>query len=280
MTVVHARADWRDSPDTVAPTVLLLGGFLTSPPLYVQMRGRLLDRGAAAVVVAPVWLPDWLIATARGLGPVVTRSGRALLVASAVAAASRSSRGAPLLVIGHSAGGVTARLLTTPEPFQGRPFTGAARMGAIVSLGTPHHVAPVAAIGRRLGDVATAFAERVVPGAAFAPTTGYLAVTSRFVVGRPNGTPRERAAARLYQGMIEVPAGASTSPLVEGDGLVPCRAALLEGAEHLMLDGIVHGQFGGAPWYGSPEAIDVWWPRALAVWRTALSARVGGPDRP
>ena len=270
MTAAATLADWRDDPEAVAPTVLVLGGFLTSPPFYMRMRWRLLDRGAAEVVVAPVWLPDWLLAASRGLGPVVTRSGRALLEAGTLARASGASRGAPLLVVGHSAGGMSARLLTSPEPFEGRRFGAAGRIGAIVTLGTPHHVEPSASIGRRLGEVATAFAERVVPGAAFAPTTGYLAVTSRFVVGRADGTPRERAADRLYRGILPDPG----SGAIEGDGLVPCRSALLDGAEHIVLDGIVHGQLGGAPWYGSAEAIDVWWPRALAVWHAALRARV------
>jgi hypothetical protein len=180
------------------------------------------------------------------------------------------SRGAPVLVVGHSAGGMSARLLTSPEPFEGRRFRAADRMGAIVTLGTPHHVEQAASIGRRMGDVAAAFAERVVPGAAFAPATGYLAVTSRFVVGRPNGTPRERAADRFYRGILSD----ADSADMEGDGMVPCRSATLDGAENLTLDRIVHGQLGGAPWYGSSEAIDVWWPRAIAIWRAALHARV------
>src|SRR5664279_2298469 len=132
-TVTTPSTDWRDTPDEVDPTVLILGGFLTSPPFYMRMRWRLLDRGAAAVIVAPVWPPDWLLAASRGLGPVVTRSARALLHASAVAEALAASRGAPLLVIGHSAGGVSARLLTSPEPFQGRRLGAAGRIGAIVT---------------------------------------------------------------------------------------------------------------------------------------------------
>jgi hypothetical protein len=104
----------------------------------------------------------------------------------------------------------------------------------------------------------------------FAPATGYLAVSSRFVVGSPRGNVRERAASMLYRGMLPLPrAGA-----IDGDGLVPVRAAGLAGAEALVLEGIVHGQLGGSPWYGSPEAIDVWWPRAVEVWHAALRARI------
>ena len=261
---------WRDAMEGLAPTVLVIGGWLTSPPFYVRMRRRLLDRGAAAVVVAPIWLPDWLLAPWVGLGPIVARSGRALRRAGDASIDSPLSRGAPVLVVGHSAGGVIARLLTSPEPFEGWRLAGAARMGAIVTLGSPHHVDADVAIGRRLSAVATDFAERVVPGPAFAPTTGYLAVTSRYRVGRPDGDARERQAYRLYRRIVAEPGGTR----IEGDGLVPRRAASLAGVETIVLDGIAHGQSTHHPWYGSPEALDIWWPRAIEVWRTALRARV------
>src|SRR4051794_4182623 len=83
--------DWRDHVEDVAPTVLVLGGFLTSPPFYRPMRTRLLRRGAAAVVVANVWTLDWLVVGARGLGPIVGRAARAVATSSAVAAANPGS---------------------------------------------------------------------------------------------------------------------------------------------------------------------------------------------
>jgi hypothetical protein len=267
----NAVGGWRSDPDHVAPTVLLLGGLFTSPLMYRAMRRRLLERGAAAVVVANVWLPDWLIAMRRGMGAILTRASRALLTALAASAGSPESRGAPLLVVGHSAGGLTARLLMSPEPFMGRKLGGARHIGAVVTLGTPHAVAERRSIGRLLAAHVTSFADRAVPGSLFAPATGYLAVSSRFVVGRPGGNVRERAASMLYRGMLPLP----RAETIDGDGLVPVVAAGLADAEVLVLDGIVHGQFGGSPWYGSPEAIDIWWPRAVEVWRAALRARIG-----
>jgi hypothetical protein len=264
---------WRDCLDALEPTVLLLGGFLTSPPFYQRMSRRLIDRGAAGVVIAAVWLPDWLLVPGRGYGAIVTRSGRALLRASAAAAASPTSRGAPLLVVGHSAGGITARILTSPEPFDGRTLDASGRIGAIVTLGTPHRVGQTDLIGRGLARAATAFAERAVPGAAYAPTTGYLAVTSRFAVDPATRRLRRRVEDRVSRSLLPDPDPELTA--IEGDGLVPSRAAYLDGAENLVLDGFVHGQLGGAPWYGSSAAIDVWWPRAVAIWREALLARVG-----
>jgi hypothetical protein len=268
--------EWRDAPDEVDPTVLILGGFLTSPPLYVPMRRRLLERGAAGVVVAPVWLPDWLIAAQRGLGPILTRSARALLDACELAAGSARGGGAPLLVVGHSAGGLTARLLTSPEPFAGRRLGVAHRIAAIVTLGTPHRVTPTGIAGRRLASVATDFAERVVPGPAFAPTTGYLAVASQAVIGHATRDRRARLAYGLYRSFDAdlVLDDVHRADGVPGDGLVPVRTAGLAGVETIVLDGIAHGQTRPGPWYGSDEALDVWWPRAVEVWRAALRARL------
>jgi hypothetical protein len=249
------------------PVVLLLGGFLTSPPSYRPFARRLLAHGAAAVVTADVWLPDWLIATRRGIGPIVGRSARALLAASARSA--DTSLRAPVLVVGHSAGGLNARLLTSPVPFRGRRLNGAGRIGAIVTLGTPHHVRDEGRLGARVGAEAVTFANAVVPGPAFAPTTGYLAVGSGAVAGRRDGVPRERRTWAVYQALNADP----SADELRGDGLVPLSSSLLEGAPSMTLEGAVHGQWPG-DWYGSEGYLRLWWPRAVATWEAALTARV------
>jgi hypothetical protein len=263
---------WRDDPDGVAPVVLIIGGFLTSPPLYAPMAGRLRRRGAAGVRIAPVWTPDWLLASRRGLGPSVTRAARALLAAGERSAASPLALGSPILVVGHSAGGMVGRLLTSPEPFQGRRLGAAGRIGALVTLGTPHHVSRRDDIGGRMGAMAADFADRVIPGASLAPRVGYVTVASRAIVGTDHGDGRARTALRFYEGLL----GRDGGPL-EGDGLIPVASALLDGAERIVLDDVVHGQFGGQPWYGSDEVIDAWWPQALGAWHLALRARLEAP---
>ena len=183
---------WLGHPGSVRPTVLILGGFLTAPPMYGPLVRRLMDRGAAGAIVANVWTPDWLLSGVRGIGPICTRSARALR--SAVHLSDEVSAGAPLLVVGHSAGGITGRLLTAPEPLPGRRFGAARLIGAIVTLGTPHRLAAGEGIGRRIRDVAASIADEAVPGAFYAPQIGYLSVTSRAIVGDPSGTGRERVA--------------------------------------------------------------------------------------
>jgi hypothetical protein len=252
-------------PGAIRPTILILGGFLTNPTMYWPLVRRLEERGAAGVVVANVWIPDWLIAGARGIGPICTRSARALQ--AAVRMSAERSGGAPLLVIGHSAGGITARLLTSQKPIQGRHFGAGRWIGAIVTLGTPHRLAGGQGIGRRIRDVAAATADALVPGAYFAPEIGYVAVASRAIRGDPAGTARQRVAHLMYRSII----GRAAVPGTEGDALVPVAAAGLDGARHVVLDGAVHGV--GGSWYGSPAALDVWWPVALEAWRVALEQR-------
>jgi hypothetical protein len=258
---------WLSHADSVSPTVLILGGFLTAPPMYAPLVRRLRDRGAAGVVVGDVWTPDWLLAGIRGIGPICTRSAKALR--EAVHLSAEVSDGAPVLVIGHSAGGLTARLLTTTEPVAGRRLAGGRWIGAIVTLGSPHRLASGQGIGRRINEVAASIAEATVPGAFFEPRIGYLSVASRAVRGDPAGTGYERVAHLLYRSII----GRAAVPGTLGDGMVPVVATALDGARQVVLDRARHGVSHG-PWYGTDEALDVWWPVALAAWRSALSQRV------
>jgi hypothetical protein len=258
------------APADLAPVVLVAGGFLTLPGWYRRLADAMRARGAADVVIAPVYTPDWILATIRGLGPVTTRVGRALLDAGELSGTHPASRGAPVLYVGHSAGGIVGRLLTSPEPFEGRRLNASSRIAALVTLGTPHLVGDEARWGRRIAEAGVRFANRHVPGAFFAPTTAYLAVASRFIVG--DGVPddgRTRLVRRLYEEVYPSPG----EPVVAGDGIVPVASALLPGARHLVLDDAVHGPGISAPWYGQDAQLDAWWPLALEAWRGALAAR-------
>jgi hypothetical protein len=268
-----STAHWRDAdPASLSPVVMVVGGFLTMPGWYRSLAAALSARGAAEVIIAPVFTPDWILCAVRGLGPVATRVGRTLLRAGEASAADPASRGAPLLYVGHSAGGIVGRLLTSPEPFEGRRLGASGRIGAVVTLGTPHLVGDEARWGGRAATAGARFANTHVPGAFFAPTTGYLAVASRYVVGDAEAEDeRSRFVRRLYEDVQPAP----ERPVVAGDGLVPVSSALLPGARHIVLDDAVHGAGVRSPWYGSEAQLDAWWPVALDTWRDALRARQG-----
>jgi len=161
------------------------------------------------------------------------------------------------------------RLLTAPEPFPGRRFGAGRHIGAVVTLGTPHRLGGGAGIGRRLDAVAGSIAQAAVPGAFWAPRIGYVSVASGAVAGDPRGSGRARLAHLFYRSVI----GRAAQPGTAGDGVVPVAATHLEGAREVLLPHALHSPTSAGSWYGSADAVDVWWPVALGAWRAALSAR-------
>ena len=244
------------------PPVLIVGGFLTEPVNYWPMRRRLLQRGAASVAVAPIHIPDWVIASAIGFGPLMTRTALAIL------RTRRAAGGVPIMVVGHSAGGLMARLAMSPVPFDGRHGNVGGAVAALVTLGTPHGLASAGVRSPHRGIALARFLDESAPGAFFAPRTGYLTVGSDLV--RPGAAPSpwlwDRSRGRIFDDIVG-PHGEDG-----GDGIVQRDASRLAGAEALTFHDVRHGHIGG-PWYGDAEVIDRWWPRAVELWRGALEAR-------
>ncbi len=253
------------SSHTPSPHVLIIGGFLTEPLNYRPLRRRLLARGAARVTIAPVHLPDWAIMGLVGMGPLLLRGGRAIREA-------RRASPTPLLVIGHSMGGVIARLAMGPTPFEGRVAGVAADVGCLVTLGTPHRFGP-GIPWRHPGVVATEHLARVAPVARFAPTTAHLTVGS--ILANPVRRGPVRSLPQLLNRVLIGFVG--ERPGARGDGLVADELSRLAGARHIQLPDALHG-VAGSPWYGDDEVIDRWWPDAVEAWQQALT-RPGRADR-
>lgn len=256
-------------PGEPLPSVLIVGGFATVPPNYWPLRERLRRRGVERVDICPLWTPDWLLAAMLGLGPILRRTGRA--INSTYVKGGRR----PIMVIGHSAGGIAARLAMANVPFNGRKAGVAEQVGCLVTLGTPHGLVNVGNRYQHAGHQAAAFLDRETPGAYFAPRTAYLSIGSRRqgpAFGGPGG--------RVANDFFSIAVGDETA--ATGDGIVPLSAVHLEGAEQITFEGVRHGML-GAPWYGDDEIIDRWWPVAHRLWRTALEARqlsIPGPAEP
>ena len=245
------------------PPVLLIGGFLTSPFAYRRMRHRLLRRGASSVRVVSIWTPVWLIAAVAGLRPLLAGVRTAI-------DAEHAAAGRPLLVVGHSTGGLLARLALSPRAFRGVRGTDPEHVGAIVTLGTPHRYGARRRWSRLTWEAAS-FLDRVAPGAYWAPRVGYLSVGSRYVEGGGWRTGWTRwSAGRFYATFLG--GGAERG---WGDSLVPADACDLDGARCITLEGIAHGQ-AIAAWYGDEPGLDGWWDAAVETWHDALVARGEG----
>src|SRR5262245_30190460 len=120
------------------PHVLIVGGLLTPPIGYRGLRRRLLDRGAAGVDVAPVSAIDWARAGISGFGALQQTVARSI-------GRTRSRASLPIMVIGHSGGGLLARLAMSDAPYRGHVGGAAPMVGCLVTLGSPHdlHLAPL-----------------------------------------------------------------------------------------------------------------------------------------
>lgn len=232
---------------------------MTFPANYWPLRRRLLRRGAGDVRIAPIWPIDWALAAVLGLGPIMRRTRKAILLAR------RSAGDQPIIVVAHSGGGIAARLAMSATPFHGRPGGVAEAVGCLVTLGTPHQLAGLPNRYRHAGHEACAFLDRESPGPFFAPRTGYLSVGSTYpMAGFPG------IFGRAVREVFSVIVGGD--PQADGDGIVPLSAVHLDGAEQLTYDDARHGHI-GANWYGSDAIVDRWWPATIRLWQSALEAR-------
>ncbi len=242
------------------PSVLIVGGFATVPPNYWPLRRRLLARGAARVDIAPIWLHDWALAGVFGLGRVLRRTGRAIDETFV-----RGGR-RPIIVIGHSGGGVATRLAMSPVPYRGHHAGAADAVGCLVTLGTPHDLHKLRTRYRHKGHDALEFLERESEGAFHHPRTRYLTVAG-VLTPQPSSFGALRWATEQAFSVI-----IGEQLWDPGDGIVPASAAHLEGAENMTLRGVSHGTLGSS-WYGSAQVLDEWWPSALRLWNEAVVAR-------
>lgn len=251
------------SPDDDRPAVLIVGGLLAPPIAYRRVRVRLLARGASRVDIAPLTALDWARAGLSGFAALQSK------VVHAIERAHAGGDGRPILVVGHSGGGLLARLAMCEAPYRGRVGGAAPLVGCLVTLGSPHalHDAPVPAHeGVRLA----AFLERHEPGAHHAPGTRYVTVASDAVAPHPTGAPPRRRGpvARAQHAFFRRITGQTLGS--GGDGIVSLELAHLDGALHVTLHEALHGVV-GSPWYGDERVIERWWPVALAAWRERVA---------
>lgn len=221
--------------------VILVGGFTSWPRNYTNLSGILRELSGSEVYVAPLTPLDWMTGYFRGFGQLVFD------IATVVDRALLHSESNKAVLVGHSAGGVAARVYIGGEPpYGGRRYSGHRRVSHLITLGSPHAVAERERLApiNRVNDL--------FPGALHAGSElEYLSVAGSAVDGSSSRKVRKRYARFVDDGRVS------------GDGAVPVESALLPGAEHVILEGVYHNKHLGS-WYGSDrETVEGWWPRDL-----------------
>jgi alpha-beta hydrolase superfamily lysophospholipase len=223
--------------------IVIIGGFLSNAWAYRGMQQELSAHTGQPVSIADIPGHEWLLA--------VSSLGWARLLAGldqAVQQAARSAPGVKITLVGHSAGGVLARLYLSPDPFLGRAYQGLEKVNHLITLGSPHCSQLPWLRGGRLSR----YIEKHYPGAYFQPEVRYTSFAGKFLRGDRTGSRSQRWAYNRYKEIC----GQGNA---WGDGLIPIQAALLKDSEKVILEDVSHYSIFGNPWYGSSAEIPRWW---------------------
>lgn len=229
--------------------IVIIGGYNSAWPQYLNMARHLEDLSGLQAVGVPLLPWHWWAANKHQ-----EAGGLLEKVAETVAWARRKFGAKQLVLVGHSAGGLLARLYLQDKPVWGRVYAGHEHVSRLITLGSPHCQEKGTSANWYLTDTANALA----PGTPYRDQIQYTAVAGRYLLGRELGGRSERRAFQAYQYL-------GTEGEVWGDGIVPLSAARLDGAETLILESIAHSRKYGRNWYGGSKAtVRMWWsPRSL-----------------
>lgn len=224
--------------------IVIIGGYNSAWPQYLNMARHLEDVSGLQAVGVPLLPWHWWAANKQ------QEAGELLQKLEETTAWAQRKFGADrLALVGHSAGGLLARLYLQEEPVWGRVYAGHEHVSRLITLGSPHCQDKGTAIDWFLTDMAN----KLAPGTPYADQIHYTTVIGRYLQGRESGERREQRAFRAYQFLTGEGA-------VWGDGIVPVAAARLDGAETLVLEDVAHSRKYGRNWYGGSRAvIRSWW---------------------
>lgn len=228
------------------PAIILIGGYNSVWPAYLGAARRLEDVSGFRAIGVPLTPWDWWRADRQqDASAILTR------LADTVQWARRKWNAGECILVGHSAGGLIARLYLSDQPVWGQTYAGARHVSALITLGSPHcpETSPNWYLIRE--------ANRLAPETPHADSLYYLSIAGQSVRGDAQGRFAERRAFRSYQYFAQN--GAQI-----GDAVIPVDAAHLPGAKNIAVEGIVHSRKYGAHWYlGSQALVRRWWPQDL-----------------
>jgi pimeloyl-ACP methyl ester carboxylesterase len=229
------------TPDENIP-IVILGGFLSPMNIYSEMSRIIQECTHRNVLIVDVQPYDWF--------PVFFPVGWRLILDKLDRTVRKAVSMCPqrkAILVGHSQGGVLARLYLSDLHFYRKKYSGFQHITRLVTLGSPHHNQG----GMDRGGPMARWIDERLPGTYYAPQVSYLSVAGQFIQGNPNGSSQEQKASRIYQQICG-------DPLAWGDAITPCPSALLKGSEKLVLDGVSHYSIFGESWYGSANVVQKW----------------------
>lgn len=226
--------------------IIIIGGYNSLWPFYLKMARDLEDLTSLQAVAVPLMPWHWWASRRAEDATDLLHQ-----LDETVAWARRRFQADRFILVGHSAGGLLARLYLHEGPVWGHVYGGVEHVSTAFTLGSPH----CSKTGQNTGWFLSDEANRLVPGTPYAGRIRYQAVAGRYMQGRQKGNHKERRAFRFYRFF----AGQGDA---WGDGIVPVQCARLEGAETLVMEGVAHSRKLGRDWYGGSKAIiRGWWPK-------------------
>ncbi|MBD1939706.1 lipase [Microcoleus sp. FACHB-68] len=228
------------------PTVILPGYFAGAAE-YLELQQSLVGLGFPAVTV-PVRRRDWLPTVGgRSIVPILR------LLDRTVKQVLQQYNASQVNLIGHSAAGWISRIYLGEKPYiiHGDVMEDAGLWFAhpsvttLVTLGTPQY-----SLYERWTRKNLDFVNNNYPGA-FHPNVHYVCVAGKAIFGA------RRPGQLLAYNSYKLTCGTGNT---WGDGITPVEAAHLEGAENLVIEGVMHSPRRVGLWYGSPEVLPAWVP--------------------
>jgi pimeloyl-ACP methyl ester carboxylesterase len=232
-------------PKAMKQAIIIIGGYNSFWTGYLGLARDLEELTGLQAIGVPLMPWYWWTAERAQEATNILQKVRETVIW-----ARRRFQAGEFVLVGHSAGGLIARLYLCEEPVWGESYAGREHVRTVITLGSPHCPERGAETGWFLADEAN----RLAPGTACSNGVRFRTVGGRYLQGREDGSWQERRAYRNYRFF----AGQGR---VWGDGTVPVESSRLEGVEALVLDGIAHSRRYGPGWYGgSKEIIRRWWP--------------------
>jgi pimeloyl-ACP methyl ester carboxylesterase len=251
--------------------VVILPGLGNASEDYDELVSLVRARGHV-VQVADVKRIDWLRNAAGAVTPEYWRGTLAprptvdwylTRVRDAVQEVRRddgnvASSGSKVTLLAHSAGGWLARVYLDAFDDAGED------VGALVTLGSPMKPTPkdVPGVIDQTRGILDWVADNCRKCDELSPGISVTCVAGTYKRGSDSITGGAQAFA-CGLGYKQVCGDAN----VEGDGITPVDTALMDGAEHIVLEGVYHTPLGSnsseRKWYGSPDIFDAWAARAL-----------------